>query len=61
MSYLICLTLTNMYGVLWYNFFLYIAVVFDEWKQGIPIAFIIQEKSHEVDIVSWLRKLNARC
>ena len=40
---------------------LYTVMVFDEWEQGIPVAFTIQGKSRAVDIVPWLRKLNARC
>jgi len=40
---------------------LYTIIVFDEWEQGIPVAFTIQGKSREVDIVPWLTKLNARC
>ena len=36
-------------------------MVFDEWEQDNPLAFTIQGKSRGVDIVPWLRKLNARC
>ena len=36
-------------------------MVFDEWEQGIPVAFTIQGKSREVDIVRWLQKLKDRC
>ena len=36
-------------------------MVFDEWEQGIPVAFTIQGQSRECDIVPWLRKLNERC
>ena len=40
---------------------LYIVMVFDEWKNGIPIAFVIVGKSKEKDIMPWLKKLNTRC
>jgi hypothetical protein len=36
-------------------------MVFDEWENGIPIAFVIVGKSKEKDILPWLMKLNARC
>ena len=40
---------------------LYTVMVFDEWEQGIPVAFTIQGRSREVDITPWLRKLRDRC
>jgi len=40
---------------------LYTVMVFDEWENGIPIAFVIVGKSKEKDILPWLKKLNARC
>ena len=36
-------------------------MVFDDWEQGIPVAFTIQGRSRKVDIVPWLRKLKERC
>lgn len=36
-------------------------MVFDEWENGIPAAFIIVGKSKEKDVQPWLDKLNARC
>ena len=35
-------------------------MVFDQWEQGIPVAFTIQRKSREMDIVPWLQKLKER-
>jgi hypothetical protein len=35
-------------------------LAFDEWENGIPIAFIIVGKAKERDIRPWLQKLNAR-
>ena len=40
---------------------LYTVMVFDEWENGIPVAFIIVGKSKEKDVLPWLDKLNARC
>ena len=49
-----------MYGVMCCSTLLYTVMVFDEWEKCIPVAFTIQGKSRGVDIVPWLRKLNAR-
>ena len=49
---------------IWYlmlQYPLYIVMVFNEWKQGIHVAFTIQGKSRGVDIVPRLKKLNAKC
>lgn len=40
---------------------LYTVMVFDEWEQGIPVAFTIQGKSRQEDITKWLTKLRDRC
>ena len=40
---------------------LYTVMVFDEWENGILIAFVIVGKSKKKDILPWLKKLNARC
>ena len=40
---------------------LYTVMVFDDWEQGIPVAFAIQGQSREEDIVVWLMKLRDRC
>ena len=42
------------------QYLLYTVMVFDEWEQCTPMAFTIQGKSCVVDIVPWLRNLNAR-
>jgi hypothetical protein len=36
-------------------------MVFDEWDNGIPVAFIIVGKSKEKDVQPWLEKLNTHC
>ena len=36
-------------------------MVFDEWEQGIPVAFVLQGQSREEDVQVWLEKLRDRC
>jgi hypothetical protein len=36
---------------------LYIVMVFDEWQNGIPVAFIITSKCTKEDILHWLTSL----
>jgi hypothetical protein len=38
----------------------YTVMVFDEWQNGIPVAFIITSRCQEEDIVAWLTKLRNR-
>jgi hypothetical protein len=35
-------------------------MVFDEWQNGIPIAFIITGRGKEEDITTWLQRFNKR-
>jgi hypothetical protein len=39
---------------------LYTVMVFDEWQNGIPVAFIITSKCAKEDILLWLTKLRDR-
>jgi hypothetical protein len=36
-------------------------MVFDEWENDIPIAFVIIGKSNEKNILPGIQELNARC
>jgi hypothetical protein len=35
-------------------------MVFDEWHNGIPVAYVIMSKCQEEDILAWLTKLRDR-
>ena len=53
-----------VYGLtsfLYLQYPLYTVMVFDEWEQGIHVAYTVQGKSRHEDIVVWLSKLKARC
>jgi hypothetical protein len=39
---------------------LYTVLVFDQWQNGIPVAFIITSKCTEEDILHWLTALRDR-
>jgi hypothetical protein len=39
---------------------LYTVMVFDEWQNGIPVAFIITSKCDEEDVLRWLTSLRDR-
>ena len=47
--------------ILYFQYPLYTVMVFDEWEQDIPVAYIVQGKLRQEDIVVWLSKLKARC
>jgi hypothetical protein len=46
-------------GVLNVQFPLYTIMVFDEYHNGIPVAFIITSKTGQADLVPWLKALNS--
>jgi hypothetical protein len=39
---------------------LYTVIVFDQWQNGIPVAFIVTSRCAEEDILLWLTKLRDR-
>jgi hypothetical protein len=39
---------------------LYTVIVFDQWQNGIPVAFIVTSMCAEEDILLWLTKLRDR-
>lgn len=39
---------------------LYTIMVFDDWYNGIPVAYIITSKCAEGDILPWMTKLRDR-
>lgn len=42
------------------QFPLYTLMVFDEWHQGIPVAFILTSRCAEDDLTPWMRALKER-
>lgn len=42
------------------QFPLYTMMVFDEWRQGIPVAWILTSRCAETDLTPWMRAVNAR-
>ena len=42
------------------QFPLYTLMVFDEWHNGIPIAFILTSRCTEADLTPWMAALNER-
>jgi hypothetical protein len=39
------------------QYLLYIVMVFNEWYNGIPVAYVITSMCQEEDILAWLTKL----
>lgn len=35
-------------------------MVFDEWRNGIPVAFVITARSKSTDLSPWMRALNTK-
>ncbi|KAG0618725.1 hypothetical protein M758_4G088100 [Ceratodon purpureus] len=42
------------------KFPLYTLMVFDEWHNGVPVAFVLTSKCAEVNLTPWMRALNER-
>lgn len=42
------------------QFPLYTLMVFDEWHNGIPVAFILTSRCAEADLTPWMAALNER-
>ena len=42
------------------QFPLYTLMVFNEWHNGVPVAFILTSKCAEVNLTLWMKALNAR-
>jgi hypothetical protein len=42
------------------QFFLYTLMVFNEWHQGIHVAWILTLTCAEPDLTLWMKSLNAR-
>lgn len=36
---------------------LFTMMVFDEWRNGVPVAFVITAKSKQADLAPWMRAL----
>jgi len=39
---------------------LYTLMVFDKWRNGVPVAFIVTQRSKESDISPWLGALRVK-
>jgi hypothetical protein len=35
-------------------------MVFDEWRNGVPVAFVITAKSKQTDLAAWMRALKEK-
>jgi hypothetical protein len=35
-------------------------MVFDEWRNGVPVAFVIAAKSKQTDLAPWMRALKEK-
>jgi hypothetical protein len=35
-------------------------MVFDEWRNGVPVAFVITARSKQIDLVPWMRALKEK-
>ena len=42
------------------QFPLFIMMVFDEWQNGVPVAFVITAWQKQSDLASWMQKLKDR-
>jgi hypothetical protein len=42
------------------QFPLYTLMVFDKWRNGVPIAFIITKRSKQIDLSPWMTELKRK-
>jgi hypothetical protein len=42
------------------QFPLYMLMVFDKWRNGVPIAFIITKQSKQIDLSPWMTELKTK-
>jgi hypothetical protein len=54
------LTLSCDVPFLCVQFLLYTVMVFDKWRNGVPIAFIITKRSKQIDLSSWMTELKRK-
>jgi hypothetical protein len=36
-------------------------MVFDEWQNGVPVAFVITVRQRQSDLAPWMYKVKAKC
>jgi len=42
------------------QFPLYTLMVFDEWHNGVPVAFVLTSRCAQLDLTPWMKALNER-
>jgi hypothetical protein len=42
------------------QFSLYTVMVFDKWRNGVPIAFIITKRNKQIDLSLWMMELKRK-
>jgi hypothetical protein len=42
------------------QFPLYTLMVFDKWRNGVPIAFIITKQNKQIDLLPWMTELKKK-